>query len=202
MFPWVCLSYKSNYSKIIFECFSSPTKYISVADEREKTMRTFPSFPLINLLIEALRLAIESKIKKELVYAKPGDKTQFAVLKNIKKNIPGFLPARRSIRMLPSVDREASMATLSRTNLSKNNVVFRTTTSRKSLKLGDLSPVRVEDSDKVYPQTTRPIKRKGSRLFVTGDFANGERTSRASISFALSKDQISKKMTGTKASSM
>ena len=45
MFPWVCLSYKSNYSRIIFECFSSPTKYISVTDERERTMRnSFPFF--------------------------------------------------------------------------------------------------------------------------------------------------------------
>ncbi len=39
MFPWVTLSFKMNYSRIIYECYSSATKYISVPDEREKTKR-------------------------------------------------------------------------------------------------------------------------------------------------------------------
>lgn len=37
MFPWICLSFKNNYSKIINECFSSATKYMTVEDERKKT---------------------------------------------------------------------------------------------------------------------------------------------------------------------
>jgi len=173
MFPWVCLSYKSNYSKIVFECFSSPTKYISVSDEKEKTM-------------QALKLAIESKIKKELVYAKPGDKTQFEVLKNLKRNIPNLLPTgRKMVKPLPPIDKESSDLSKTRRTVTQN------ATSRNSLRLGDLSPVQTKDTaDKILPQTTKSMKRKGNRLFVTGAYTNEERSS-----FSRSRDTISMRNT-------
>jgi len=44
MFPWVTLSFKMNYSRIIYECYSSATKYISVPEEREKTKRKLSKY--------------------------------------------------------------------------------------------------------------------------------------------------------------
>ena len=37
MFPWACTTHKANFSQIIFECFSSPTRYMSVSEERKYT---------------------------------------------------------------------------------------------------------------------------------------------------------------------
>lgn len=33
-FPWICQSLTNDFSEIIKECYTSPTEYISVADER------------------------------------------------------------------------------------------------------------------------------------------------------------------------
>mmetsp|Transcript_37966 Transcript_37966/g.33998 ORF Transcript_37966/g.33998 Transcript_37966/m.33998 type:complete len:171 (+) Transcript_37966:871-1383(+) len=63
MFPWICLSFKNNYSKIITECFSSATKYMTVEDERKKTK-------------QALKIALEAKLKKQMVYAKDNNLLQ------------------------------------------------------------------------------------------------------------------------------
>ena len=137
-----------------------------------------------------MRLAIESKIKKELVYAKPGDKTQFSVLKNLKRNIPGFLPSsRKIIRALPPAEKSQEQGEFNKTRNSNRGLM---NSSKKSLKLGDLSPVNSRVIEKTCPQTTRPMKRKGNHLFVTGDYASGERPS---TSFTLDLTQKSFKNT-------
>lgn len=83
MFPWVCLSSKHNYSKIISECFSSATKYMSVPEERAKTMRRTQLFDLNS--IEALKIAIEAKIKKQAILAKDIANASLARTKKTEK---------------------------------------------------------------------------------------------------------------------
>ena len=146
---------------------------------------------------EALRLAIESKIKKELVYAKPGDKTQFSVLKNLKRNISGFMPtSRKIIRALPPAEKEKEPSEFNKTKSSTKGLF---NSSKKSLKLGDLSPVNPRTIEKACPQTTRPMKRKGNHLFVTGDYASGDRPS---TSFTLSRDVTQRSFKNIKPSSL
>ena len=60
IFPWACLSdYPTcNYSNKILSCYSSPTSYISVSTEKQFTEK-------------ALKIALEAKLKKKMMYAKP-----------------------------------------------------------------------------------------------------------------------------------
>lgn len=74
MFPWVCLSYKNNYSQIISECYSSATKYMSVQEERSKTM-------------QALKIAIEARLQKISVYSKENNLTNNTVKATNKKKL-------------------------------------------------------------------------------------------------------------------
>ena len=60
IFPWACLSDNPtcNYSSKILSCYSSPTSYISVSIEKQFTEK-------------ALKIALEAKLKKKMMYAKP-----------------------------------------------------------------------------------------------------------------------------------
>lgn len=56
-FPWVCMTMKSDYSDKLRKCFTSPTSYMSVSEEREFT-------------IQALKIALEAKKKKQAILEK------------------------------------------------------------------------------------------------------------------------------------
>lgn len=53
-FPWVCMTMKCNYSEKLRKCFTSPTSYMSVSEEREFTL-------------QALKIALEAKKKKQAI---------------------------------------------------------------------------------------------------------------------------------------
>ncbi len=53
-FPWVCISLKEDYSGKLKQCFTSPTKYMSVKEESEFTT-------------ESLNIALEAKMRKQLL---------------------------------------------------------------------------------------------------------------------------------------
>lgn len=59
-FPWVCMTMKCDYSDKLRKCFTSPTSYMSVAEEREFT-------------IQALKIALEAKKKKQAILEKAED---------------------------------------------------------------------------------------------------------------------------------
>ncbi len=145
---------------------------------------------MLTILLEALKLAVEAKIKKELVYAKPGDKTQFSILKNLKRNIPSLLPtSRKIIRALPSREKDASKTDANKTRSTKFD------TAQKSLRLGDLSPVNSKNGEKVYPQSTKAMVRKSANnMFVTSAF-NAE--DRPGTSLNLSRNDTHKSLLKT-----
>ncbi|CAK69854.1 unnamed protein product (macronuclear) [Paramecium tetraurelia] len=69
-FPWACLSIskKCDYSKTIKHCFSSATDYMSVEEEHAYTN-------------SALKIAIEAKLKKKLMYdTEPEEQQQSIIL--------------------------------------------------------------------------------------------------------------------------
>jgi hypothetical protein len=53
-FPWVCMTMKCDYSAKIRRCFTSPTEYMTVAEEKEFTT-------------QSLKIALEAKKKKQSV---------------------------------------------------------------------------------------------------------------------------------------
>jgi hypothetical protein len=57
-FPWVCMTMKCDYSDRLRKCFTSPTSYMSVSEEREFTL-------------QALKIALEAKRKKQEILEKP-----------------------------------------------------------------------------------------------------------------------------------
>ena len=59
-FPWVCMTMKCDYSEKLRKCFTSPTSYMSVAEEREFTL-------------QALKIALEAKKKKQAILEKVED---------------------------------------------------------------------------------------------------------------------------------
>lgn len=89
IFPWACLSekekctyplkininfVKDNYSDQIMSCYSSATKYISVAAEEKYTKK-------------ALKIALEAKLKKKMMYAKKEElEEQMESLRRMKKS--------------------------------------------------------------------------------------------------------------------
>lgn len=77
-FPWVCMTMKCDYSDKLRKCFTSPTTYMSVGEEREFTTRT-------NIFIsEALKIALEAKKKKQAILEKAEDAPKMK--KNITKS--------------------------------------------------------------------------------------------------------------------
>lgn len=56
-FPWVCMTMKCDYSDRLRKCFTSPTSYMSVSEEREFTL-------------QALKIALEAKKKKQAILEK------------------------------------------------------------------------------------------------------------------------------------
>lgn len=77
IFPWACLSQnkKCNYSAQIMKSYSSATRYISVLDENKYTKR-------------ALKIALEAKLKKKMIYGKKEEINQeMNTLKNMKKEM-------------------------------------------------------------------------------------------------------------------
>lgn len=59
-FPWVCMTMKCDYSDKLRKCFTSPTSYMSVGEEREFTS-------------QALKIALEAKKKKQAILEKVED---------------------------------------------------------------------------------------------------------------------------------
>ncbi|CAD8176209.1 unnamed protein product [Paramecium pentaurelia] len=59
-FPWVCLSVHSDYSAKMKQCFAKATEYMSVQEEKAFTK-------------QALKIAIEAKLKKKMMYQKQED---------------------------------------------------------------------------------------------------------------------------------
>ena len=77
IFPWACLSQnkKCNYSKQIMKSYSSATRYISVLEENKYTKR-------------ALKIALEAKLKKKMIYGKKEEiDLELHTLKNMKKEM-------------------------------------------------------------------------------------------------------------------
>ncbi|CAD8161669.1 unnamed protein product [Paramecium pentaurelia] len=68
-FPWACLSIskKCDYSKTIKHCFSSATDYMSVEEEHAYTN-------------SALKIAIEAKLKKKLMYETEPEEQQQSII--------------------------------------------------------------------------------------------------------------------------
>lgn len=56
-FPWVCMTMKCDYSDRLRKCFTSPTSYMSVSEQREFTL-------------QALKIALEAKRKKQAILEK------------------------------------------------------------------------------------------------------------------------------------
>jgi len=147
MYPWVCLSSKNNFSKIIYECFSSATEYISVPDEREKTR-------------QALKIAIEAKLKKQAIMAPKNDISTFANTR--RRNDSSLGKSQKTI--LPPIDKSSRpLPTL------EKDTIFDTSNS-KSLRLDTLSPVHMRPnlSKKLLPKTTTN-KEKDAKFFITSD---------------------------------
>jgi len=148
MYPWVCLSSKNNFSKIIYECFSSATEYISVPDEREKTR-------------QALKIAIEAKLKKQAVMAPRNDITG---LNNTRRRNDSSL-GKSQKTILPPIDKSSArpLPTL------EKDTLFDTSNSSK-MRLDTLSPVHLRPnlSKKLLPQTTTN-KEKDAKFFITSD---------------------------------
>lgn len=73
IFPWACISNNKNcnYSENIMQCYSSATSYISVVTERKFTER-------------ALKIALDAKLKKKMMYAKKEELDELMTLKNMK----------------------------------------------------------------------------------------------------------------------
>ena len=73
IFPWACMSdnEKCNYSEKIMQCYSSATAYINVVTERKFTER-------------ALRIALDAKLKKKMMYAKKEELEELIALKSMK----------------------------------------------------------------------------------------------------------------------
>jgi len=158
MFPWVTLSFKMNYSRIIYECYSSATKYISVPDEREKTK-------------QALKIAIEAKLKKQLILVKKNDSSE-------PKSSSRLEPSATSKRkILPPLNNMRHSPTLS---VSQN--LNQVTTSNRSLALGDLAASI--PSDERLVKTVKHQKTKKDPLFITCEFLD---TSNFNASLNLSK---------------
>lgn len=59
-FPWACTSLACDYSTKMKQCFASATEYMSVQEEKQFTK-------------QALKIAIEAKLKKQMVYQKRGN---------------------------------------------------------------------------------------------------------------------------------
>jgi len=158
MFPWVTLSFKMNYSRIIYECYSSATKYISVPDEREKTK-------------QALKIAIEAKLKKQLILVKKNDSSE-------PKSSSRLEPSATSKRkILPPLNNMRHSPTLS---VSQN--FNQVTTSNRSLGLADLTAAI--PSDERLVKTVKHQKTKKDPLFITCEFLD---TSNFNASLNLSK---------------
>ncbi|EGR26947.1 TPR repeat protein [Ichthyophthirius multifiliis] len=98
-FPWACLSLECDYSAKLKECFSSPIEYMSVKKENEFTK-------------QALKIAIEAKLKKQIMYQK-----QDIVLQQQQQEISSFFP---QIKERKSI------------NIPQNNMSYRTQKSQKS----------------------------------------------------------------------
>ena len=62
-FPWVCMTMKCDYSDRLRKCFTSPTSYMSVSEEREFTL-------------QALKIALEAKRKKQAILEKTDESTK------------------------------------------------------------------------------------------------------------------------------
>lgn len=73
---------------------------------------------------------------------------------------------------LPPLEKEASIFNATKTKESSGLG----TSIKKPARLGDLSPIKQRESDRPHPQTTKSMKRKGNHLFVTGTFANNDKT--------------------------
>lgn len=146
MYPWVCLSSKNNFSKIIYECFSSATEYISVPDEREKTR-------------QALKIAIEAKLKKQAIMAPKNDLTAFS---NTRRRNDSSL-GKSQKTLLPPIDKSSARPL---PTLEKDSVFD--TSNNKTLRLDTLSPVHLRPnlSKKLLPKTTM---NKDAKFFITSD---------------------------------
>jgi hypothetical protein len=71
IFPWACMSInpEKNFSEVIGKCYSSATEYMKIEDEKE-------------FYKDALKIAIEYKRKRKLMYAKTEEIEQY---NNMKK---------------------------------------------------------------------------------------------------------------------
>jgi hypothetical protein len=84
-FPWACSSTGNNYSDVIFKCYSSATNYISVEDEknlrrgRKIYFLTKPTIKKLKKTLktqDALKIVLESKIKKDKLFKDKAFKSQ------------------------------------------------------------------------------------------------------------------------------
>jgi hypothetical protein len=106
MFPWVCLSSSRNYSKIISECYSSATKYMSVTEEKSITM-------------EALKIVIEARLRKLAVFAKHDIKSPVSNKHRHGKSISQMTKSINITDSLPTETKEGSKETGKETKSKK-----------------------------------------------------------------------------------
>jgi hypothetical protein len=157
IFPWACENFKTNYSQIIFECFSSPTRYMSVSEERKYTQ-------------DALRIAIEAKIKKKAMYAtKPTELDT----KSLKGSITGGRKLLEGIKSPSNMSINNTLDVPLTESLVKKksllNVNGRTSESQLSFQGSNtISPIEQKDH---FLTQKRPAGGE-KHFFITNEFLN------------------------------
>ncbi|EAS04845.2 Sm protein (macronuclear) [Tetrahymena thermophila SB210] len=106
-FPWACLSLKCDYSAKLKECFSSPIEYMSVKKEKEFTK-------------QALKIAIEAKLKKQMMYKKQNMSDSQSMIKPIGGGDSILIKTNASYQNLPSLNTNRKTKSLLNQSNSQN----------------------------------------------------------------------------------
>ena len=159
IFPWACLSQdkKCNYSEQIIKSYSSATRYLSVLEENKYTKR-------------ALKIALEAKLKKKMIYGKKEEiDEEMNTLKNMKKEM----------RLLEQMDHHEKIEeTQEISKFSKNR-------NKKTIKLDPLKETfskkanfpekpldfydKNKDKNSNYDKKSMNFSDKNSNFFLTQD---------------------------------
>jgi len=145
IFPWACLSQdkKCNYSEQIIKSYSSATRYLSVLEENKYTKR-------------ALKIALEAKLKKKMIYGKKEEiEEEMNTLKNMKKEM--------RILELMNHHEKIEQANQNQTQSTNNN------RQKRTIKLDPLKETISKKSNFTDNKYDKNNDKNSSNFFLTQD---------------------------------
>lgn len=165
IFPWACMGGNKhcNYSEIILQCYSSATSYISVDTERKFTER-------------ALKIALDAKLKKKMMYAKKEELGELLLLKNMKPSPSQTLNKKKHSIAQNSVILEKKVINSDNNSNSANSDSndFKFTIGQKKKGFESVSMLKAK-------------KLQGSAFFITEELQGGNNTLDSAILMNRSK---------------